>query len=180
MLGMMLFAIQLCWAPPTMNVDGSVIAGNELPLTYNVHYGVESGLHMNGFPVDPTPIDSCLTWEPEPGVYYVAMTATNALGERSAISNEVIKTQLAPAPGVPQAPVILADEQVAFTLIKQPNRFLLLPIGTVPAGTVCDPTQTVNGLGAVPTDDVQWTCQDDIPNGIFCPRPVVVVASCVG
>lgn len=76
--------------------------------------------------------------------------------------------------GIPQPPVILLpEERTVFHVIKQPNSFVLLPIGTAPAGTPCDPNQTVNGHGAVPTDAVAWS-----PGSTA--RPVVVVAQCGG
>lgn len=78
------------------------------------------------------------------------------------------------APGPPPGPpVILDQEEIVYTVVKQPNRFVLLPIGTVPAGTSCDPSNSVNGLGAVPTDAVVWTSTTGS-------RPIVVVARCDG
>jgi hypothetical protein len=46
---------------------------------------------------------------------------------------------------------------VAYTVIKQPGKFLLLPVGNVPAGTQCDATQNVNGYYMVPASAVNWS-----------------------
>jgi hypothetical protein len=54
-------------------------------------------------------------------------------------------------------------------VIKTKNRFVLLPVGTVPANTPCDTTQSVNGHYAVPRDAVTWSGTVE---------PDVVVAQC--
>lgn len=43
-----------------------------------------------------------------------------------------------------------------YYVIQQPDKFILLPIGTVPVGTDCDPVQSVNGFYGVPRDQVTW------------------------
>lgn len=131
--------IELCWVPPTQNVDLS-------PLTdlsgYNIYMGNTSGNYTNSLPVN----DSSAT----------CFTIFN--GPR-------------PVPNPdPMPPVIIGDNLTVFTIIKQPNRFVLLVVGTVPPGTACIPDQSVNGLNVVPTSDVVWTSTS---------RPIVVVARCV-
>lgn len=97
-----------------------------------------------------------------PGTRFFALSATDDEGT-SELSNEVAKTL--------SLQVIIEQEEVVYTVVKQVNRFVLLPVGTVPIGTMCDLENTVNGLGAVPTEDVVWTS----PTGS---RPIVVVAQC--
>jgi hypothetical protein len=56
-----------------------------------------------------------------------------------------------------------------FTIVKQVNRFVLIPIGTIPIGTHCFPDQYINGYFAVPRELVQWGGSVE---------PLVVVAEC--
>ena len=102
---------------------------------------------------------------------FFAMTAYDSSLDESAFSNEVSKVVVAPTGPMP--PVVLEDETVVFTVVKQPNRFLLLSVGTVPAGTVCDANNSTNGHWSVPVEAVVWTD----PAGS---RPIVVVAKCDG
>ena len=105
-----------------------------------------------------------------PGEYYITVYAQAAEDQSlSPVSNEVRKTIV----GANAAPVIIETERTVYNVIKQPNRFVLLPIGTVPPGTPCDPNNMVNGHGAVPTDAVVWAPGSTV-------RPVVVVAQCDG
>jgi len=162
-------AIEVCWDAPTENVDGSQITA--LPLSYQIYWGqVSRNYTETPIPLNPTiAAFGCYEWSPPAGTYYIAITAIDSNGEESAYSNEVVKTQ----PAGPLPPVVITQDQTVFNVIKQPNRFVLLPIGTVPSGTVCDPNQSVNGYGAVPTDAVVWSPGSTV-------RPVVVVARCDG
>lgn len=104
--------------------------------------------------------------------YFFAMTAYNSGGDESAFSGEVSKTLTEPVGPLPPSFVQPGDTMV-FTVVKQTDRFVLLAIGTVPTGTECDPSQSVNGHHAVPVALVVWTD----PAGS---RPIVVVAKCNG
>lgn len=162
-------ALEVCWQAPTENVDGTPITA--IPLDHTIYYGTTSGVYDETPIVTGEPGDGCHTWQPTPNIYFLVMTATDADGDESGYSNEISKTEDAPVITLP--PVILANDEVVYTVIKQPDRFLLLPIGTVPAGTECDPNNSVNGHGAVPNEAVVWTS----PTGS---RPIVVVARCNG
>lgn len=59
---------------------------------------------------------------------------------------------------------------------KIPGRFLLLGVGTVPLGTVCDTSTEVNGHYAVPFDDIVWS--DPARNAGTAELPLIVVAEC--
>ena len=107
---------------------------------------------------------------PITGTYTVYATATNTLGEESRHSVYIVKDGTA-TQNPPRPPIILNSERTAYTVIKQPDSFLLLPIGTVPAATECSQDQSVNGHGVVPNSAVNWTS----PTGS---RPIVVVALC--
>ena len=162
----LLFALQLCWQPPTENVDGT-------PLTdlagYRIYWG-DASRDYYGMQLEPDAAATCAEVIIDPGTYYFAMTAFDADDNESGFSNEVTKTEVDRSP---LPPVIIQQAEMVFTVVKQPNTFLLLPIGVVPAGTPCDMNNSTNGHGAVPTDAVIWTSESSS-------RPIVVVAKCDG
>jgi len=168
LLSVNVLAEEVCWTGPTHNTDDSLI---EEELTYGIYHGRSSGAYTELILTTP-PEGSPLCHEvPLPtGVNYVAMTATHSGGE-SAKSNEVQRTVSAGVPPLP--PMVTQTERQVFTVIKQPDRFILLPIGTVPSGTQCSGDQSINGHQVVPNEDVVWTSATG-------PRPIVVVARCSG
>ena len=93
----------------------------------------------------------------KPGSYTYGATAYNSNGE-SRLSGVVEKT-------VTEFTVV--DER-AYIVAKTNGRFLLLVVGTVPIGTVCDVATEVNGFNSVPVSDVTFTGA----------RDVLVVAKC--
>jgi len=164
-------AFEICWENPTENVDNTPL----VDLTQvNAYIGLQpGGLYDYGlriFPETEEGASRCSEIEISPGTYYVVMTALDADGDESVFSNEVIKTQIDPTP---LAPIILPSVRTVFTVVKQPDRFVLIPIGTVPPGTECDPNNSVNGHGVVPNESVVW-------NQGSSARPIVVVALCDG
>lgn len=162
----------VCWQPPTENVDGSPVS--ELT-SYSIFWTDTSGVYSSEENIHDigasTAADqgNCETVNNVTAAnYYVVMTVTDAEGDESGMSNEVtIATQTdEPAP-----PILTQEELVVYTVVKQPNRFVLLPIGTVPPGVSCDMANQVNGHGVVPTESVDWASASSA-------RPVVVVANC--
>ena len=65
--------------------------------------------------------------------------------------------------------MLTVQDLTVYNVIKQKDKFVLLAAGTVPAGTQCDPNETVNGRYAVPNDLVTWFGNVE---------PIVVVADC--
>ena len=132
------------------------VAINDVEFTYNGGV-IDAGTSLN--------------WDLvfSPGEYRMTVYAIDPEGDRSPVSNEVIKTVV----GSNAAPIILATEQTVYNVVKQDNRFVLLPVGTVPPGTSCDMNNQVNGRGAVPVSEVVWSAGVTV-------RPVVVVALCDG
>lgn len=161
-------ALLTCTAP-TENEDGSTLtdlAG------FKFYYGVAPGTYTDVFSVDsPDVCGATIESLTEGLTYYFVATAFNEGGVESVYSNEAIKTigYIAPSP-----PTMLVAELEVFSSIKRLNRYVLLKIGTVPVGTSCDPTQSVNGHNVVDLALVDW--DDDSPGAI---RPVVVVAKCI-
>ena len=167
LLAGVLTCANLSWDAPTMNVDGTPIAGIR---DYTVFHGAESGNYDTEVVVTPSPTPTLQVCPGVEGERFFIVVVTDANDVDSGPSNEVSKVIVDVEP---EAITSLAVSETVFTVVKQPNRFLLLPVGTVPAGTPCDPNNSTNGLGAVPTSAVQWTS----PTGS---RPVVVVARCDG
>lgn len=173
-------ALEICWDAPTENTDGSPIT--DTPLVYVLHWAVgedyiplsrnyteQRAINLDDmYPGEES--DWCTTINSGTGIHHMALTAIDSALDQSDYSNEVQKigTSTTPLP-----PIILESEQTVFNVVKQPNRFVLLPVGLVPAGTQCDPNNAVNGHGAVPVDEVVWQ------PGVTV-RPIVVVALCDG
>lgn len=157
----------LTWTAPTQNTDGT-------PLTdlagYKIYYGTSAtALTTVGTISSPTATTTVI---PSLGVgtWYFAMTAFNAAGAESARTATVSKVITAPPPKVPNPPGgLTVTVTTAFTVVKQRDRFVMLPVGTVPPDTVCDTSQSVNGYYVVPRSAVTWSGSV---------KPEVVVASC--
>ena len=157
-------SVDLRWTPPTENEDGS-------PLTdlagYRIYYGLDDGgpyPHADDIS-DPSAIDYTVE-RLAAGDWYFVATAYNLANVESAYSGQAARSIQA-NPDPPQNLQVV--DITVFTVLKRDNRFVLLPVGTVPVGTPCDSEQSVNGRHAVDVAAVQWT-------GTV--RPVVVVADC--
>lgn len=72
-------------------------------------------------------------------------------------------------PPAPNPPVLQTIDTVAFNVVKRLDRFAYVPVGSVPLGTACDATQTIDGFHVVPRATVAW---------LGALRPKVVVAKC--
>ena len=163
-------AFEVCWHNPSENIDGTALTDL---VAVRVYYGDTARMYTQtvDFAETVPGAQVCHVVIPaEPGSYFVAATAIDRDGNESQYSNEVIKAEIRTEP---LPPVIFLTSHVAYTVVKQPDRFVLVPIGTVPAGTQCDLNQSVNGYGVVPNSAVIWTS----PTGA---RPIVVVAQCNG
>jgi len=164
-------AFEVCWQNPTENVDGTPLTDL---VSVNLRVGTQPGgpydVNTVNYPTTEPGASLCTDVEAPPGDYFVVATAVDVDGNESTFSNQVIKTEI---DTTPQTPIILPETRTVFTVIKQPDRFVLLPIGTVPPGTECDPNNSVNGHGVVPVESVIWNVGSTA-------RPIVVVARCDG
>lgn len=161
---------EVCWQNPTQNVDGSDLTDlASVRLYLSTSPGTDRVAVGDYATTDPG-AEICAEFDADPGDYYATMTALDVPGNESGFSNEITKTVADP---VPEPPVLLTEPSTVYTVVKQPDRFVLLPIGIAPAGTTCSRTQTVNGYGVVPNDAVEWS-----PGSTA--RPIVVVAQCDG
>lgn len=176
----------LSWDAPVQNVDGTDLPEcpsdhvEGTPTTPNCldgfifHWGLAPRVYMANLKIEDQ-AQRALVFADQPlDTYFFALTAYNSSGDESVFSGEVSKTLEAPVVVEPLPPTfVLPGDTMVFTVVKQTDRFVLLAIGTVPTGTECDPSQSVNGHHAVPVALVVWTD----PAGS---RPIVVVAKCNG
>ena len=160
----------LTWTAPTQNTDGT-------PLTDLAGFKIYLGQVQGGpYPVSVDIPDPAATTFTVPGLtdgvtYYFVSTAYNSAAtvQESDFSNEATKTIPFPVPNPPSGLTVDPDNLTAFDVVKQKDKYILLAVGTVPAGTTCDPNQTVNGHYGVPSDLVAWFGNV---------QPPVVVADC--
>jgi hypothetical protein len=158
---------ELTWTAPTQNTDGT-------PLTDLAGFKIYMGTTLGGpYPVSIDIADPTVTTFTVPnlseGTYYFVTTAYNSASpvQESDFSNEATKTILPPVPFPPSDLTVV--NLLVWDIVKQENKFVFLGVGTVPSGTPCDPTQTVNGRYAVPNAAVIWFGNV---------QPPVVVADC--
>jgi hypothetical protein len=95
----------------------------------------------------------------KPGDYEIVAVTYTDTGQESFLSNPTVKT----------VTEFVTTEVTVYYAVQQPERFLLLPVGTVPIGTTCDPDTSVNGFYSVPPSEVTST-------GTV--TPMVVLAKC--
>jgi hypothetical protein len=94
----------------------------------------------------------------KPGTYQYVATTYDDQGVESRVSGKAEKV-------VTDFGVV--DERV-YIVAKITGNFLLLVVGTAPLGTPCNPDIEVNGMNAIPIDEVTFTGA----------RDVIVVAKC--
>lgn len=165
----------LTWTQPTQNVDGTAIpASGTGRLTGNrAEWGTCTGTAPNyafgtqsGQQVFTTPTSAYTVMNLAPGTWCFRVYASTTYGE-SGPSGVASKVIAAPMPNPPSGLTVAGG--MVYHIQKREDRFVMLPVGTVPAGTVCDPTQSVNGYYVVPRAAVTWS-------GTV--KPPVVVSPC--
>lgn len=163
----------LSWTNATQNVDGSTIpaTGAGSLLSTRVEYGNCSAPNVFGTKVGEIvvaePATSVTVNALVPQVYCFRAYHKNTFLQDSDASNVAVRTIDPPKPLPPST--LTVGALTAYSVIKRPDRFVMLPVGTVPAGTKCDPAQSVNGFYAVPRDAVTWAGSV---------QPDIVVAQC--
>lgn len=155
------------WTAPTEREDDTPIDGD---LTYRVSWGQQSRQYTE---TAETAATEYQVTGLSPGSWYFAVQAIDSAGLESAYSNEGTK-QIAGSPPLPPVLTVQESARAAYGLVQSTDRFALVPVGMVPAGTECDPRQQVRDLNGVhgyvvPRDAVQWAGSV---------RPRVVVAEC--
>jgi hypothetical protein len=164
---------RLSWSAPTQRVNGAPLdnlAG------FRVYWGQESRNYTSQAEINAPAVLEYFIDQLGAGTWYFAVTAFDATGLESAYSAEVSKTIEQELPPLPPADprVVSGEALVAYTLVQTANRIVLVPVGTVASGTLCDGTQAIrdaNGVTGyvIPRESVTWA-------GTV--RPRVVVAEC--
>lgn len=101
---------------------------------------------------------------PSPGLwcteaYHILYNGTYSEGSGPAC---VLKESDGPPPEPPCCLVVVEPDLTAYAFSQSNDLFTLFPVGTVPAGTVCDSTQSVDdnnfdeALYLVPRNEVSW------------------------
>lgn len=162
---------QLTWTIPTTRTDGSALPSSAYGGTL-LEYGTCSSLNPLTFGVKGGEFfvvgtGTVHTFTLPPATYCFRAFARDTTGVSSVATNPVSKVVVDAPPNPPTGLTVVAT--TAYNVIKQLNRFVLLPVGTVPGNTPCDVTQSVNGHYAVPRSSVTW---------FGSVRPDVVVAQC--
>lgn len=140
---------QITWVAPTKNCNGT-------DLTNLTGYSLTYGQKRIALPATPlTYTVSGLT----PGTWWFSLAAVTPTGRSEFVT---VEKDVAPEEFVTTGTVV-------YTFAKRTDGILVLPVGTIPTGVVCDATQSVNGKYVVPRSEVTWS-------GLT--RPVVVLGDC--
>ena len=149
----------LTWTLATANTDGSAIpaSGPTSLASTRVEWGTCSGSNFGtaiGQQTVATPATTYTITGLAAGVWCFRAYSRTVAGLESAPTNAVTKTILQAPPQPPGNLTVAA--LVVYQFIGTDDAVALLPVGTVPAGTACDPLQSVNGRYAVPRAAVTW------------------------
>jgi hypothetical protein len=165
---------ELTWTPPTQNTDNSPIpaTGPGALTQHSILYGAcnagKTALLAAPPPVTvvvPMPAATRIITGLGAGSWCFAARAETASAQ--SVFTPFVSKDIILQPKPPTGLVVTA--LVAYTVVKQRDAFVMLPVGTVPGGTACDSSQSVNGYFVVPRAAVTWSGNV---------RPEVVVASC--
>lgn len=149
----------LTWTLATQNTDGSAIpaSGPTSLASTRVEWGTCSGSNFgtaSGQQTVATPATTYTITGLAAGTWCFRAYSRTVAGLESAPTNAVTKTILQAPPQPPGNLTVAA--LVVYQFIGTDDAVALLPVGTVPAGTACDPLQSVNGRYAVPRAAVTW------------------------
>ena len=82
-------AATLSWTPPTQNTDGTALRALA---AYRVYFGTQSGSFPNSFTIDNAGLATLVVDQLTPATWHFVVTAVNANGVESRLSNPAIKT----------------------------------------------------------------------------------------
>lgn len=170
--------VTLSWTNATQNTDGSLIPTDTSDptalATTTLYWGACLADDTPAAPLSEMTMPTTVPGNAEvatvvittPGRWcFVGVHANNA-GSVSDYSNPAFKDVFT----IPQPPGDLVVEDIrVYYVIQQVNKFILLPVGSIPVGTSCNTMEYVNGYYVVPRDLVTWS-------GTV--KPLVVVAQC--
>jgi hypothetical protein len=129
----------LSWTAPTQNCDGT-------PLTNLAKYDLTYGQARTDLPLTPLAYTvNGLT----PGVWWFSLAAVNSTG----VSSQFVTVTKTIAP----AEFVTKTNKVYTFFRSGGNVTVIVTAHTVPLGTVCDATQSVNGKYKVALEAVTWS-----------------------
>lgn len=127
------------WTKPTQNTDGSALTNLA---GYAVYYGLSATSLSTRVNVPDATLTTYVVSSLTPGTYYFAVTAYNTATVESDLSNVSSK--------VITAGLAIGNDTKVYQFVGIADRIVMLPVGTVPASTACDPTQSALGYYVVP------------------------------
>ena len=137
-------AVLSCTAP-TQFTDGTAIPAGA-SVSFRFYRGTTAASQTT---VSPVQTSCAFTFTAlAVGTHWFSATATVA-GVESAKTAAVSKVVLPPVPNPPTNLTVQAD-LTAYVIIKSRDRVALVPVGTVAAGTACDPSQPILDKFVVP------------------------------
>lgn len=164
-----LCSASLSWVAPTQNTNGTPITNLA---GFRVYWGTVAGTYPNSTTLSNPAARAYIVENLTAAQWFFVTTAFNTAGAESAFSNVASKTtvgcQPLPNPRPPAGVTITVAVEVAYRALPQTNRAVLLPVGEIPADTVCDPDEGIVADGvvyfAVPRELVDWygTVEPDI------------------
>jgi len=164
--------VTVSWVAPTLCSDGTSISN--CPITKYTVYQGQQGNVLTAVGGTAPNITTFVATNVSGGQWCYAVSASSQAGE-SALSMSACVTVTMPVPQPPAAPTlsVTVSKTTAYDQLKSKDTLSLLPVGNVPAGTVCDPTQGMTKAGiwyfVVPVSKVTFTGSA---------RPLAVVAQC--
>lgn len=169
------------WTVPATYTDGTPLPASAI-LSYDVQYGACSTdkKSITGTPTVvnvPAPATSKTITGVGPGLWCLSVR-TNVSGASSvypvdATTGQLAWKQVILTPNPPGNISVGGGGGIAYMMLRQNDRFVALPVGTVPAATLCDTSNGAIAAGvtyyAVPTSAVRWSGTT---------RPTVVFSPC--
>lgn len=156
---------ELAWTAPTENVDGTMLADLA---GFRVYWGPAADDLPNTAQIDDPVATMHTVADLADGTWFFAATAFNAAdppleSDFSNIASTTCVTLPDPRPPADVSVSII----VAYQYLPQVDRAVMLPVGEVPEGTLCDGAEIIVAAGVVhygvPRDTVAWygTVQPD-------------------
>jgi hypothetical protein len=170
----------LSWTHPTTNNDESPLPLSGIART-EAQYA-KCNAARTGFLSTSVPTLVAIPAPPASGIITGLATGTWCFQVRTVSTGEVasvwtgmvntaiVDASLPAIPAAPANPTVRQTSLTVYSVVKRLDRFLMVAVGTAPAGTACVRTEQVNGYYVVPRAAVVWSGSV---------KPDVVVATCL-
>lgn len=171
--------VTVSWTNPTQYTDGTAMPGTDIGST-TVQYGSCS----SSSPLSVATVAGTFTAQggtthaqsPDlPAGTYCFQAITNSLSAGSSVPSVAASAVIAKNAGAPAITGTTAQLVTASTAVylatQIPDGWAFTQVGTVPAGTPCDPTQGVGAYNVVPQKGITVTWSTAV-------QPLAIVAPC--